>query len=144
MSVTPAPSLLFSQLMSEQGYVPLFSRVLGAPIVIARDASIDVPHGMPVYTLAECDRLLSGRLDADGLRDVHRIKTLFSGAIETMTFEHQVESPGPSLMDLFPAPVAPLPADLFSSCFLGLSAPPATDTPTAPLPAPASDQMELF
>lgn len=132
MSVT-----LFSQLMSEQGYVQLFSRALDQPIVIARDPDVAVPPGLPVYTLAECDRLLSGQIDASGLRDLHAIKTRFSGVLDAITFDHPIELSGPSLVDLFPAPRPALPSDAFSACFSGLSEPAPVAVRTEPLPPPS-------
>jgi len=110
----------FSRLMSEQGYVPLFSRTLNAHVVIARDDLVKVPAGPVVYTLDECDKLLDAGVDKDGLRDLQRIKATLSGEIQTVTPLCPVDPPGPSMAAAF-RPVLDPTADIFASCFAGLS-----------------------
>lgn len=132
----------FSRLMSEQGYVPLFSRTLNAHVVIARDGRVEVPSGPVVYTLDECDRLLDAGVDEAGLRDFQRIKAALSGEIQAVTPLCPVDPPGPSLAAAFRPAIDPS-ADIFASCFAGL---PQSVPAVVPDPPPVSKPTtkELF
>ena len=55
------------------------SRLLGEDVILAADNATGLPPGVPVYRADEL-RFLIG-LDPEGLRAVHRIKSIFAGSV---------------------------------------------------------------
>jgi len=66
---------------TERGWVAIYSEVLREPIILARDeeAAKAAPAGFVTYTEAEVALLLTAT--PDELRQVHKTKRFFSGAV---------------------------------------------------------------
>lgn len=73
------------QAFNEQGrVVAIHSRILGCEVILAADGAVlPATEARPVYRVEELVALLQGELSAEGLRQVHATKVVFSGRVLT-------------------------------------------------------------